>query len=385
MNSRTYAVGWLMVAMVAGMTPVAIEEARGVVSGALLELEFVADGFVRPLLITHAGDGSGRMFIVEQAGLVKVLQNGVVDPAPYLDVTAIVSCCGERGLLGLAFHPDFATNGEIYLSYTDKTGSSVLERRTVADPAGGRPGPSGEVLLRVAQPYSNHNGGHISFGPDGYLYYAIGDGGSGGDPLNSGQNTHSLLGKLLRLDVSGTQGYSIPDDNPFREGGGAAEIWSYGLRNPWRFSFDRTTGDLWIGDVGQNAVEEINHQLAGAPGGRNYGWRAWEGYGIYDPTQAVDVALGGATYPVMWYSHGEGCSVTGGHVYRGPSPSLQGVYIFGDFCTGTIWGGFGMAGGYTRMTLLQTELGISSFGEDEPGNVYVANMWAGEIFRLNPV
>ncbi len=385
MNPRAYAaVGWLAVVMVAGFGPLSAQPAQGIVSGALVDLELIASGLSRPLLVTHAGDGSGRIFIGEQNGLVKVLEDGAVDGTPYLDIRAISSCCGERGLLGLAFHPDFADNGELYISYTDNSGDSVLERRVVAEPATGRPSSSGEVLLRVDQPFSNHNGGHIAFGPDGYLYYALGDGGSGGDPFNNGQNRNTLLGKLLRLDVDTLAGYAIPADNPYADGGGRPEIWAYGLRNPWRFSFDSVTGDLWIGDVGQNAIEEINHQLAGLPGGRNYGWRAWEGYGAYDASQSTAVLLGGATYPVMWYTHGEGCSVTGGYVYRGSEPSLQGVYIFGDFCSGTIWGGFGAAGGYSRVSLLQTQLGISSFGEDEDGNLYVTNHWGGQVYRLRP-
>jgi glucose/arabinose dehydrogenase len=375
----------LAVLLFVGAVPLAptTGEADAIVAPVEVQLQTVASGLSRPLLATHAGDGSGRLFIVEQGGLVKVLRNGAVEATPWLDVRSKVSCCGERGLLGVAFYPDFETSGRVIISYTRAgDGASVLERIVVPNPAVGPAPPNGQVLLVQSQPYSNHNGGHVAFGPDGYLYFGLGDGGSGGDPQNHAQNMNSLLGKMLRLDVSGAGGYTIPASNPFVNGGGRAEIYASGLRNPWRFSFDRETGDLWIADVGQNQMEEVNLQLANTPGGQNYGWRPWEGTNPYRLTEAAHPRSLTMTFPVITYSHAEGCSITGGHVYRGAAiEALQGAYIYGDYCAGTIWASVGVGPLQVPLPLFQSSFNISSFGEDEAGEVYVVNL-NGSVARI---
>ena len=336
----------------------------------------MATGLALPLFVTHADDGSDRVFVVEQGGRVKLLGGGT-----WLDITPKVRCCGERGLLGLAFAPDFETSGRLYVSYSRQpNGDATLERLTL-NASTGRPNPNGTVLLTVPDVYANHNGGMLAFGPDGYLYWSTGDGGGAGDPQGNGQNTNTLLGKILRLDVSGPAGYAIPPDNPFANGGGRPEIWAYGLRNPWRFSFDRETGDLWIGDVGQNLMEEINFQPAGSPGGQNYGWNGWEGVLPYaggsTPTPA------GRTFPVIVYTHVPHCSVTGGYRYRGEAePALSGWYVYGDYCSGVIWGAREVSQGvFQPVQLLDTPYFISSFGEDERGELYVADL-GGRVFRV---
>jgi glucose/arabinose dehydrogenase len=340
----------------------------------------VADGFSQPIYVTHAGDGSGRLFIVEQAGKVWILDEGSVLPDPFLDIDSKILSGGERGLLGLAFSPNYKTNGHFFVHYSDLVGDTALARYTVsADP--NRADPNSEVIiLQQDQPFSNHNGGQIAFGPDGYLYMALGDGGSGGDPLGNGQNKNTLLGKLLRLDVSGSLPYLVPPDNPFAGGGGRPEVWAWGLRNPWRFSFDRLAGDLYIADVGQNAWEEINFQPAGSAGGANYGWNFMEGGHCYpspgcDPTPFVA--------PVAEYSHAEGCSVTGGYVYRGgQATGLYGAYLYGDYCSGKVWGLLKKSDGtWANALLLRTDAYISSFGEDEAGEVYILDH-NGPIYRL---
>lgn len=349
----------------------------------------VARGFTRPLYVTHAGDGSGRLFVVEQGGLIWILEDGVRLEAPFLDLSTLVSPEAtraggytERGLLGLAFDPNYAENGRLFVNYTDASGTTVIARYLVsaddlnrADPA------SGVTLLTVSQPYPNHNGGHMAFGPDGYLYVAMGDGGSAGDPLNSGQTLSTVLGKLLRLDVSAGDSYSVPADNPFVDSAGAApEIWAYGLRNPWRFSFDRATGDLYIGDVGQNQWEEINFQPANSAGGENYGWNVYEASRQYTGAPApADMVL-----PIAEYSHNEGISVSAGYVYRGQAvPELTGVFLYGDFGTGNIWGTYQDGNGFWQTNLLMGGTGsiISSFGEDEAGEVYVVD-YNGRVLRF---
>lgn len=343
-------------------------------------LTLVASGFSQPVLVTHASDGSGRLYVVERAGVIRIVRDGAVEPAPFLDISALVRTSGsEQGLLGLAFPPDYPKRRHFYVHYTAKSGvgdTVVARYRLGADPDVADPA-SATVLLRQAQPYANHNGGHLAFGPDGYLYIGLGDGGAGGDPQGNAQNPRTLLGKLLRVDVeSGADPYAIPPGNPFGN-----EIWALGLRNPWRFSFDRAAGDLYIADVGQNAYEEVNVQPAASRGGQNYGWNVMEGMHCYSGAGCDRTGL---TAPVAEYGHDSGnCSITGGYVYRGAQyPSLQGVYFYGDFCSGRLWGLRRSASGWENARLLDSGLSLSSFGEDESGNLYVVDYGKGDLHRL---
>jgi glucose/arabinose dehydrogenase len=337
----------------------------------------VADVFQKPLDITHAGDD--RIFVVEQPGIIRITQDDQVLLAPFLDIRDRVNDnASERGLLGLAFHPNYPENGFFYLNYTGQDGHTMVSRFQVSSNPNQADPDSEFILLRIQQPYANHNGGGVKFGPDGMLYIGTGDGGSGGDPQGNGQNLNTLLGKLLRIDVDGEQPYAIPSDNPFVGKDALPEIWSYGLRNPWRFSFDRLTGDLYIADVGQNIWEEIDFQPAGSPGGVNYGWNLREGAHPF----ASDLTKG-LTDPVAEYSHDFGCSVTGGVVVRDPSlPSWNGVYLYGDYCTGMIWGLLQTENGvWKNAQLFDTDLVIASFGEDALGHVYLVD-YLGSIHRL---
>jgi glucose/arabinose dehydrogenase len=353
-------------------------------------LQQVVGGLSQPLYVTHAGDGSGRLFVVEKAGKIKIVINGQVQATPFLDIDPLVhSADSEQGLLGLAFHPSYQTNGRFYVFYTDEANQNdILSRyqRAGADPTRADPA-SGRVLLDIPDPYSNHNGGMLEFGPDGYLYVGTGDGGFAGDPGNRAQNLQELLGKLLRLNVDLAADvapyYEIPPSNPYatRTDGSRREIWAYGLRNPWRFSFDRQTGDLWIGDVGQGAREEINRQTAGSGGGQNYGWRIMEGLSCFSPSSGCNQS--GLTLPIQDYDHSLGCSVTGGYVYRGAAvPDLRGHYIFGDYCSGRIWSLRLQDGNWVRTELLDTGYAISSFGEDEAGELYLTDLSGGSVYRF---
>lgn len=349
------------------------------------QLTEIATGLLRPLYLTPAGDGTGRLFIVHQGGQIKIWQDGEVLDTPFLDVFGLITTAGnEQGLLGLAFHPDYAENGQFFINYTDVNGDTVVERYTVSadDPNVADP-DSAQQILWVDQPYQNHNGGHLSFGPDGYLYIALGDGGRAGDPHNNAQNLGTLLGDILRIDVNTADGYTVPDDNPFVDTPNAQpEIWAWGLRNPWRFSFDRETGDLFIGDVGQGEWEEINFQPASSNGGENYGWSIYEGSHVYANTSPVSDPV----MPILEYSHSDGCSVTGGYVYRGEAiPDLQGTYLYADFCSGTLWGARSDSTGVWQNEFsLETGGRISSFGEDEVGELYVLNL-QGTIWRIDPL
>ena len=348
-----------------------------------------ASGFDRPLYLTHAGDGSGRLFVVEQSGSVWIVTDGQKSATPFLDVSDLISPSvfgggyTEQGLLGLAFAPDYATSGRFYINYTDTNGNTVVARYSVSahDPNAADPA-SAVTILTQEQPYPNHNGGQLAFGADGYLYIALGDGGAGGDPENRAQNLGMWLGKILRIDVSG-EGYTLPDDNPFVGIEGALpEIWAYGLRNPWRFSFDTATNDLYIGDVGQGEWEEIDFQPADSTGGENYGWRPLEGTHPYNDEPAPQNAV----MPVAEYSHSEGISVSAGYVYRGTLlPDLVGVYFYGDFGSGTIWSLYRDANGAWQNTVFKQNTGnaISSFGQDENGELYLVN-YNGTILRLEP-
>lgn len=320
-------------------------------------LEPVVDGLDGPVFLTHAGDGSGRLFILEQEGRIRVLEDGALADTPVLDIEERIRCCGERGLLGLAFHPAYPDDPRVFVNYTRaEDGATVVSSFRATDPVTIDPA-SEEVLLVVDQPYGNHNGGMVAFGPDGGLYVGMGDGGSGGDPQNFAQNPDALLGKMLRLDVNGA--------------GGPAEIYASGLRNPWRFSFDRADGALWAGDVGQNAIEEISIIEEGG----NYGWRIKEGTRDYEPV----ADHGTLVPPVAEYAHRDGrCSVTGGYVYRGEAiDALAGDYVFADYCSGEV---MALQGGEVTV-LLDTGMSISSLGEDAAGELYVIDH-DGAVHRL---
>lgn len=362
-----------------------------------IALHTIADGLDSPVAITHANDQSGRIFVVEQSGTIRVIKDEKLQPQPFLDINHKVTDGGERGLLGLAFHPGFKTNGRFFVNYTaedDKLNTVISEftvRNGKADPA------SEQILLRITQPWGNHNGGQLAFGPDGYLYIATGDGGSANDPQNNAQSLSSLLGKILRIDVNRQTGgryYAIPISNPFLTTENARpEIWAYGLRNPWRFSFDRLNGALYAADVGQDKTEEINIIQRGL----NYGWRVMEGPlctpGIYD---VCNIQL--YTQPIYSYNHDIGASITGGYVYRGKQiPELCGTYIYGDFVSQAIWGLRYESGTISaHKTLFSPRsvfrlaidyfdddgLLISSFGEDEEGELYVAAYQSGRIYRI---
>ncbi len=336
----------------------------------------------KPTHITHAGDGSGRLFIVEQEGRVLVVKSGRLREEPFLDIRDRVGCCGERGLLSIAFPPNHRKTGRFYVHYTDRKGDTVVARYRVSKDPERADRAGEEVLLRVEQPFANHNGGQLAFGPDGHLYIGLGDGGAANDPFGNGQKLTTLLGKILRIDVeAGKTPYTVPQTNPFVGRTGALpEIWAYGLRNPWRFSFDRKTGDLFIADVGQNKYEEINVQPAGSRGGENYGWNIMEAAHCFRG-RSCDRA--GLALPAAEYDHDQGCSVTGGMVYRGAAfPALAGTYLYGDYCSGRIWG-MRRSGDRRPSTLLaDTDLSISTFGEDEAGELYVADHGSGRVHPL---
>lgn len=358
----------------------------------ILSLQLVTNGLSAPVSVTHAGDGTGRIFIVQQGGQIRIWTGSILLATPFLDVDTISACCGERGLLGLAFHPNYATNGLFYVHYSDNSGDTVIARYQVSagSPNIADPG-SAQIVLTQAQPFSNHNGGQLAFGPDGYLYIGLGDGGSGGDPLNNGQTLTTQLGKMLRIDVDGddfpgdaNRNYAIPASNPFVGNASALdEIWAYGLRNPWRFSFDRATGDLIIADVGQGLWEEIDFQPAASVGGENYGWRRMEGSHCFNPSTGCDT--GSLVYPILEYAHGSGrCSVSGGYRYRGSAnPNLVGTYLYADYCSGEIWGATPDTNGdWLPRKLFSVPYSIATFGEDEAGEVYVANYSGGELYRV---
>jgi glucose/arabinose dehydrogenase len=356
-----------------------------------LGLQTVSTAFSSPVFLTHAGDNSGRLFVVQQGGLIRIVQNGAILPQPFLDVSSLLGdSAGELGLLGLAFHPSYAQNGRFFIFHTVRRAdgtmeSNVLAEYRVSSNASIADAATRRVLLTIPDRFTNHNGGMIAFGPDGYLYVGTGDGGGGGDPDDNGQNRNSLLGKMLRIDVNGAMPYAVPSTNPFvGQANVRPEIWAYGLRNPWRWSFDRLTGDQWIADVGQNAREEVNLQPAGTAGGRNYGWNEMEGTLCYP--SGSPCALPGMTLPVHEYAHGQtGCrSITGGYVYRGTAyPLMQGGYFFGDFCLSQLWALWRDGTGAWRSTSLYNSGGLmmTSFGEDQAGELYVMTI-QGAVYRL---
>lgn len=354
----------------------------GVSAAQDVALEEVVRGLASPVALTHASDGSGRLFVTEQRGRILIIDDGELAATPFLDIQSIVGCCGERGLLSVAFHPRYVSNGFLFVNYTDLAGHTVVARysRSSSDPNRADAG-SAKLIIRIEQPFGNHNGGQLQFGPDGFLYIGMGDGGAAGDPGNRAQDLTNLLGKILRIDVDGGDPYAVPPDNPFLGTPAARpEIWSYGLRNPWRFTFDRGTGAMFIGDVGQNALEEINFEPAGE-GGRNYGWRRMEASRCFDP--ANNCNDGTLILPILEYGRSDGCSVTGGYRYRGSGfPSINGRYFYGDFCSGKIWmATLGGNGQWSSSVVLQPNAQITSFGEDERGELYVVSH-GGTIFRI---
>jgi glucose/arabinose dehydrogenase len=348
---------------------------------ATYEWRLISNGLTMPIGLANAGDGSGRLFVLEQPGMIRIIQDGELFPDPFLDLNGQVGCCGERGLLGLAFHPDYKSNGYFYVNYTDLNGNTKIARFQVSENSNLADPVTQEVLLGVMQPFPNHNGGGLAFGLDGYLYIGLGDGGSGGDPLGNAQNLDVWLGKLLRLDIDHGDPYTIPADNPYAQGGGAPEVWASGLRNPWRFSFDRLTGDLYIGDVGQGSWEEIDYYPAGGPGGVNFGWNYREGAHTSVASSPLDDLV--LTDPVTEYGHDQGVSVVGGIVYRGEKfPELQGIYFYGDYGSGNVWGLYQTVdASWENALLFQTGTNITSFGEDESGEIYFVDH-RGSLFRL---
>lgn len=355
-----------------------------------IDIELYASGFSNPVSIKHAGDE--RLFVVEQNGVIKIINaDGTVNPIPFLDIDdRVINTGTERGLLGLAFHPNYSSNGYFFVNYINNNGNTVVSRFVANPPDGNTSNPSTEaIFLTITQPYSNHNGGDLAFGNDGYLYISTGDGGSGGDPQNRAQNLNTLLGKMLRVDINSSQGennYTIPSDNPFIDNSNALdEIWAYGLRNPWRFSFDRQTNDLWIGDVGEGNIEEIN-MAAIAEDALNYGWRCYEGNSVYNNSGCPNMSA--LTFPVAQYTHsGSGafkCSITGGYVYRGSIyTSLVGKYLFADYCSNEI-GVLNFNGSIWEIAFSQqfSGNGWTTFGEALDGELYIAGRDSGNIYHI---
>lgn len=348
-----------------------------------IELKEVASGFSQPVAIVSTGNASDtRLFVVEQDGRIRYIKDG--KPADFLDIRSKVKTGAEMGLLGLAFHPDLAKNPYFYVNYTDKNQNTNVARYTLKSDGTADAG-SEKTILQVAQPYPNHNGGGLAFGPDGYLYIGLGDGGSGGDPQNRAQNPNQLLGKMLRINVNSGDPYSSPKDNMFPDGkGGRPEIWAMGLRNPWRFSFDRKTGDLYIADVGQGDWEEINFQAADAKSGaQNYGWRCYEGSHKFNTNGCKDAS--NYVNPIIEYNHDDGrCSVTGGYVYRGTQlPALDGKYFYGDYCGGQLYYAELVSGKWKTMPAAETNHSITTFGEDNTGSLYLASYKTGTVYNIN--
>jgi glucose/arabinose dehydrogenase len=403
-STRSLRITLLLAALVAGLLPgqvVAATRAAPLTDGggaaaapssSTVKLVKVAE-VAEPVLAIGARDGTGRLFIVSKAGRIRILKSGALLAKPFLDISGSVLNNGEQGLLGLAFHPSFKTNRKLYVNYINRSGDTVVrEYRTSATSPNVVATSSGRTIIRIDQPYANHNGGMLAFGRDGFLYIGMGDGGSGGDPGNRAQNVNSLLGKMLRINVNGstaTRNYRIPSSNPYIGKPGRDEIWQRGLRNPWRFSFDRSNGSLWIGDVGQGTYEEVDRAVrtSSGPGkGVNWGWRVMEGNHCFLPATGCNRT--GKKLPLVEYSHARNgrCSVTGGYVYRGSAiPALRGWYVYGDYCSGEVWA---VASGATRPATPVLLLGpgsgrlISSFGEDNAGELYLCDIGAGAVYRI---
>lgn len=357
---------------------------------ASIALQPLVSGLNSPLGLEQPGDGSNRLFVVQQGGAIRIIQNGAVLPQPFLDISSKIVTGGEMGLLGLTFHPGFAQNHKFYVNYVRSSGGqlqSVIAEYQVSSSDPNLADPASErILLTVDQVgnFPNHKAGQLAFGPDGFLYFGLGDGGSEGDPFGNGQNTQTLLGKMMRIDVNNTSPglqYAIPPDNPFVAGGGMPEIYAFGFRNPWRFSFDRATGRLFAGDVGQDNFEEVDIVQKGG----NYGWNVMEGMHCFNPASGCNMA--GLTLPIAEYSHSEGDAIIGGFVYHGSAlQGLQGAYIFGDLSTGKIWELVETSPNqWTRTLLAETGLTISSFGQDQNGELYVVDIGGGRVLRIVPM
>lgn len=351
-----------------------------------LGLEPVVGGMQAPLSIAHAGDGTGRIFVAQQGGQIRIIKGPTLVTRPFLDIADRITSGGERGLLGIAFHPRYPADPRIFVNYTDVNGDTRVSSFTVDPQDPDRANPASEVrFLFIKQPYANHNGGALTFGPDGYLYISTGDGGSGGDPQGNGQSLATMLGKILRIDIDRTEGqlaYAVPADNPFVGRAGAQpEIWLWGLRNPWRMSFDHANRNLWLGDVGQDLWEEVDVARSGQ-GGTNYGWNRMEGAHCFQPPQGCDQT--GLAMPVAEYGHDQGCTIIGGAVYRGAAqPALAGGYVFADYCSGRLWAiDPARDGPQTPVLVLQSKATLSSFGEDEAGELYATDLSSGELLRV---
>ncbi len=381
----------LTTASAAAQEPLSCRAGPAVDGTPMLTAIVVATGLDSPVALVVPEGDLERLYVVEQPGRIRTIEQGAVSEAAFLDLTDRVVAGGERGLLGLAFHPTFAESGRLFVNYTGLGGETrISEFRLSDDPA--RADPTSErIVLRVAQPFSNHNGGDLAFGPDGMLYIALGDGGGAGDPRGNGQNLGTPLGSVLRIGVDGEEPFEVPDDNPFVSRHDVfPAIWAYGLRNPWRISFDRETGDLYIGDVGQGRVEEIDVGLATRHGGENYGWNLTEGSLCFEPPSGCSGE--GITPPVLEYGHDQGCSVTGGVVYRScRMPGYHGSYFYGDFCSALIRS-FRLDGGavvdhidWTEDLSLAAGIeNISAFGVDAEGEIYVLSH-GGTVFKIVPV
>ena len=379
----------LLPAQVMASSAVRLTDGGGFLSApstSTIKLTPIASGLENPVLITSAHDGTGRLFIVQQTGAIRVFDSGSVLAGNLLNLSGSISHGDEQGLLGLAFHPNFKNNRKFYVNFTNTSGNTVIrEYKTSKSNPNRVQSGSGRTVLKVNQPYSNHNGGNLAFGPGGYLYIGLGDGGDAGDPGNRAQRTNTLLGKMLRINVNtrtGHKAYGIPKSNPYVGKPGKNEIFMRGLRNPWRYSFDRSNGNLWIGDVGQGNWEEIDRTTSG--NGVNWGWHVMEGYRCYSPSSGCH--KDGKKKPVATYSHSSGrCAVTGGYVYRGSNiPALKGWYVFGDYCSGEIWAISSSASDHkTKHLLRNSGASITSFGESAGGELYVVVGRGGNIYRID--
>lgn len=387
-----------------GLRGVIVAMAAGLCASAAMaqvdvRTEVFLSGLSEPIVLTHAPNDAGRVFVAEKRGVIRVVRDGELLPTAFLNISSLISSFGERGLLGLAFSPNYDDDGWFFVHYTNNSGNTVIARYSVSstDPNVADP-DSAQIILTQVQPFSNHNGGWIDFGPhDDMLYIALGDGGSGGDPQGNGQRLTTLLGKILRIDVLGVPDpgleYAIPADNPFVGTGNAEEIWAYGLRNPWRNDFDPMTGDLYIADVGQGAREEVNFQPGDSEGGENYGWKCREGDLCFSTSAPCpsSCTINPFVDPVITYDHGPtgGCSITGGMVYRGCQiEGLQGTYFYADYCTNRVWSIRMVDGEVTEFTLRTAQFGgissIISFGRDAQGELYVLSQ-GGTIRKIVPV